>query len=113
MWRKTGHYARARIKKIDVSKAEALPGVRAVLTGEELQYKLGLYIVDKDILAKKEVRHYGEAVAAVAADTLEIAKRAVDLIDVEYEVLELILNHMDAKRRSSPHPPGSGQLRLL
>ncbi|MEW6565250.1 MAG: xanthine dehydrogenase family protein molybdopterin-binding subunit [Spirochaetota bacterium] len=103
---KKSPHARARIKKIDVSKAQALPGVRAVLTGEELNYKLGLYIVDKDILAKKEVRHYGEAVAAVAADTLEIAKKAVDLIDVEYEVLEPILNHMDAIKEGAPliHP---------
>lgn len=103
---KKSPHARARIRHIDVSKAQALPGVRAVLTGEELHYKLGLYIVDKDILAKKEVRHYGEAVAAVAADTLEIAKKAVDLIDVEYEVLEPILNHMDAIKEGAPliHP---------
>lgn len=103
---KKSPHARALIKRIDVSKAQALSGVRAVLTGEELNYKLGLYIVDKDILAKKEVRHYGEAVAAVAADTLEIAKKAVDLIEVEYEVLEPILNHMDALKKDAPliHP---------
>lgn len=103
---KKSPHARALIKKIDISKAAALPGVRAVLTGEELNYKLGLYIVDKDILAKKEVRHYGEAVAAVAADSLEIAKQAVDLIEVEYEVLEPILNHMDAIKEGAPliHP---------
>ncbi len=93
---KKSPHARAKIKKIDVSKAEALPGVRAVLTGAELDYRLGLYIVDKDILAKGEVRHYGEAVAAVAADTLSIAKQAVDLIDVDYEVLKPVLSHMDA-----------------
>lgn len=103
---KKSPHARALIKKIDVSKAQALPGVRAVLTGKELNYKLGLYIVDKDILAKKEVRHYGEAVAAVAADTPEIAKKAVDLIEVEYEVLKPILNHMDAIKEDAPliHP---------
>ncbi|MFQ3547774.1 MAG: xanthine dehydrogenase family protein molybdopterin-binding subunit, partial [Termitinemataceae bacterium] len=103
---KKSPHARALIKRIDVSKAAALPGVRAVLTGDELPYKLGLYIVDKDILAKKEVRHYGEAVAAVAADTLEIAREAVDLIEVEYEVLEPILNHMDAIKEGAPliHP---------
>ena len=49
--------------------------MRAILTGSELDYRLGLYVVDKDILAKNEVRHYGEAVAAVAADTLAIARR--------------------------------------
>jgi CO/xanthine dehydrogenase Mo-binding subunit len=103
---KKSPHARARIRKIDVSRAEALPGVRAVLVGDQLDYKLGLYIVDKDILAKGEVRHYGEAVAAVAADTLEIAHRAVELIDVDYEVLEPVLNHMDALKDGAPlvHP---------
>ena len=60
---KKSPHARAKIRKIDASKALALPGVRAVLLGSELNYKLGLYVVDKDILAKNEVRHYGEAVA--------------------------------------------------
>ena len=72
---KESPHARAKILSIDTSKAEALPGVRAVLVGSELDYKVGLYVVDKDILAKDEVRHYGEAVAAVAAETLEIASR--------------------------------------
>ena len=77
---KKSPYARARIVSIDTAAAEALPGVRAVLVGSELDYKLGLYVVDKDILAKGVVRHFGEGVAAVAADTLEIAREAVDLI---------------------------------
>jgi CO/xanthine dehydrogenase Mo-binding subunit len=81
---KKSPHARAKILRIDTSKAEGLPGVRAVIIGKELDYRLGLYVVDKDILAKDEVRHYGEAVAGVAADTIEIAKRAVDLIEVEY-----------------------------
>jgi CO/xanthine dehydrogenase Mo-binding subunit len=99
---KKSPHARARILKVDVSRAEALPGVRAVLVGSELDYRLGLYVVDKDILAKKEVRHYGEAVAAVAADTLEAAREAVELIQVEYEVLTPVLNHMDALKPGAP-----------
>ncbi len=103
---KKSPHARAKILSIDTKKAEALSGVRAVLVGAELDYKLGLYVVDKDILAKGEVRHYGEAVAAVAADTQEIAKAAVDLIEVEYEVLPPVLNHMDALKPDAPlvHP---------
>ncbi|WP_455382723.1 xanthine dehydrogenase family protein molybdopterin-binding subunit, partial [Salinispira pacifica] len=103
---KKSPHARARIKRINTRKAAALPGVRAVLTGEELDFRLGLYVVDKDILAKRDVRHYGEAVAAVAADTLEIAKQAVDLIEVEYEVLKPVLSHMDALKKNAPlvHP---------
>jgi CO/xanthine dehydrogenase Mo-binding subunit len=103
---KKSPHARARIRRIDVSQAEALPGVRAVLTGAELDYRIGLYIVDKHILARGEVRHFGEAVAAVAADTLEIARRAVDLIEVHYDVLPAVLTHTDALRDGAPlvHP---------
>ena len=103
---KKSPHARAKIRRIDVSRAERLPGVHAVLTGHDLDYRLGLYVVDKDILAKNEVRHCGEAVAAVAADTLAIAREAVELIDVDYEVLPPILNHMDALTPAAPlvHP---------
>ena len=77
-----------------------------MLVGSELQEKLGLYVVDKDILAKDVVRHYGEAVAAVAAETPEIASEAVDLIEVEFEVLEPVLDQMKALETDAPlvHP---------
>ena len=99
-------HARARILRIDTAKAQQLVGVHAVLTGHDLDYKLGLYVVDKDILAKDEVRHYGEAVAAVAAETPDIAARAIDLIEVEYEPLPPVLNHVDALKPEAPlvHP---------
>lgn len=89
-------HARARILRIDTARAEALPGVHAVLTGHELDYRLGLYVVDKDILAKDVVRHFGEAVAAVAAETPETASEAVDLIEVEYDVLTPVLDPIEA-----------------
>jgi len=103
---KKSPHARAKIRRIDVSRAARLPGVRAILTGRDLDYRIGLYVVDKDILAKGVVRHYGEAVAAVAADTLAIAREAADLIEVDYEVLPGILNHMDALKEGAPlvHP---------
>ncbi len=103
---KQSPHARARIVKIDTRKAKSLPGVRAVVTGEELQYRLGLYVVDKDILAKTEVRHFGEAVAAVAADSPLIAQKAVKLIEVEYEVLEPVLHPLKALEKTAPlvHP---------
>lgn len=103
---KVSPHARARIVRIDTQKARELPGVRAVVIGEELDYRVGLYVVDKAVLAKNEVRHYGEAVAAVAADSLEIAQRAVDLIDVEYEVLDPVLHPLDALKEDAPlvHP---------
>ena len=103
---KTSPHARARIVSIDTSAAEAIPGVRAVVIGKDLEYKLGLYVVDKDILARNEVRHFGEAVAAVAADTLEIAQKAVEVIQVEYEELEPVLHPKDALKDDAPlvHP---------
>jgi len=103
---KKSPHARARIVGVDTSKAECLSGVHAVLTGRELDYRLGLYVVDKDILAKDVVRHFGEAVAAVAADSDEIASRAVDLIEVEYEVLPPVLDPMEAIKPEAPlvHP---------
>jgi CO/xanthine dehydrogenase Mo-binding subunit len=103
---KKSPHARANIISIDTSKAAALPGVHAVLTGHELDYRLGLYVVDKDILAKDVIRHFGEAVAAVAADTLEIAEQAVELIDVVYEILPPVLDPMESIKPDAPlvHP---------
>jgi CO/xanthine dehydrogenase Mo-binding subunit len=103
---KKSPHARARIVRIDTAKAAALPGVRAILTGDELDYHIGLYIVDKYILARGEVRHFGEAVAAVAADSLEQARAAADAIEVEYQVLAPVLHHLDALRPDAPlvHP---------
>lgn len=103
---KQSPHARARILGIDVSRASKVPGVRAIVTGGELDIRLGLYVVDKYILAKGEVRHYGEAVAAVAADTLREAKKAADLIRVEYEVLPPVLHPLDALEKNAPlvHP---------
>jgi CO/xanthine dehydrogenase Mo-binding subunit len=103
---KQSPHARARILSIDTSKAKSLSGVHAVLTGDELDYRVGLYVVDKPILAKDVVRHVGEAVAAVAAESLDIASRAIELIDVEYEVLPPVLSQVEALDESSPrvHP---------
>ncbi|HSN94956.1 MAG TPA: xanthine dehydrogenase family protein molybdopterin-binding subunit [Anaerolineaceae bacterium] len=80
-------YARARIVSIDTSKAKALPGVRAVLCGEDSDILVGLYMQDKRVLAKGETRYHGDVVAAVAADDEETAERAITLLDVVYEPL--------------------------
>lgn len=78
------------IKKIDTSKAEALQGVRAIATGKDVPYKQGIYLVDRPIITPDRVRYVGEPVAVVAADSLEIARRAVELIEVEYEELPVV-----------------------
>ncbi len=85
-------HAHAEIVCIDASKAEALPGVKAVLLGRDLPYLLGLYMVDKPVLAKHKVRYHGEPVAAVAAVDETTAARAVGLIEVEYKTLPAVLS---------------------
>ena len=87
---KTSPYAHARIISINTSKAAALPGVRAVIAGRDAAYIVGIYMQDRPILAQDKVRYYGEAVAAVAADSEETAEAAVRLIDVDYEALPVV-----------------------
>jgi CO/xanthine dehydrogenase Mo-binding subunit len=83
-------YARAEILSIDVSVAKALPGVKAVLLGEDIPYLVGLYMVDKRILARGTVRYQGEPVAAVAAVDEKTAELAVSKIKIEYKQLPSI-----------------------
>lgn len=85
-------YARAEIVSIDTSAAKALPGVKAVLTGDDIPYLVGLYMVDKRILAHDKVRYQGEPVAAVAAIDEKTAERAVTLIKIEYKQLPGVMN---------------------
>lgn len=80
--------AHAKIISIDTSRAEKLPGVRVVITGKDaLERRYGGYVKDQHILCRNLVRHVGDGVAAVAADTLDIAEKAIDLIEVKYEEL--------------------------
>ena len=102
----TSPHPAARIVRIDTEKARSMPGVKAVLTGADLPYKLGLYMEDKDILARGVVRHQGEAVAAVAAETVEQARAACEAITVEYQPLAPVLDVHAALRDGAPqvHP---------
>ena len=91
--------ASGKIKRIDASKALALRGVHAVVTGEDCTgLKIGRRLYDMPILADGEVRFIGEKVAAVAADTELIAEEAVSLIDVEYEETEPILDPVETMK---------------
>jgi len=86
-------YAHARILNIDTSKAEALPGVKCVITGTDLpdvtfgNWRLFTDTQDEYALARDKVRFIGDEVAAVAAIDKDIAEEALDLIDVQYEEL--------------------------
>lgn len=99
--------AHARIKKIDVTQAAKLPGVKAVITGADLSgVRIGKKIVDMPVIAETVVRYIGEKVAAVAAETEAIAEAALDLIDVEYEDLLVLTDPVQAVRQDAPllHP---------
>jgi CO/xanthine dehydrogenase Mo-binding subunit len=93
----------ARIVSIDTSRARALPGVHAVLTGEDLPDRtIGRSIRDQFPLARSRVRFAGDKVAAVAADTAEIAEEALLLIDVEYEELPAVFDPIEAMKSDAP-----------
>ncbi len=93
----------ARIVKIDKSKAEQLPGVRAIITGADIPaVMVGLRMKDMPLLATERVRYVGEPVAAVAADSAEIAEEAMNLIDVQYEALPYVTDPVEAIRPGAP-----------
>jgi xanthine dehydrogenase molybdenum-binding subunit len=98
--------AHARIKRIDASKALALPGVKAILTHADVPRVLhygsphprsASVTMDQYILDTK-VRYWGEGIAAVAATSEEIADEAIELIEVEYDVLPAALTVSEAER---------------
>jgi nicotinate dehydrogenase large molybdopterin subunit len=102
--------ASARIKHIDTSAAEAMPGVMAVLTGKEIPTNsFGPTFQDQPVLADTIVRHAGDGVAAVAAVTEQIANEALAKIVVEYEPLPVVLDPVAAMLEDSPkvHAPNS------
>ena len=103
---KRSPYPHAKITRIDTSAAKALPGVRAVIISGDVPNKLyGVMLKDTPMLARDRVRYVGEAVAAVAADTLEIAEEAIDLIQVEYEPLPFVTDaEIAAKGEVILHP---------
>lgn len=94
-------YAHAEIVSIDTDEAKALPGVHLVLTGEDTPLTLsGVIKKEHRILATGKVRFVGEEVVAVLAEDEEIARNAVDLVQVEYEPLPALLDPEEAMTSS-------------
>ena len=100
-------YPHARIVRIDTSQAEALPGVLAVMIGDDVRgMRTGMVFHDDPLLAWDETLFVGDRVAAVCAQDAETAERGVALIDVEYEELPALLTSAHATADSAPivHP---------
>ena len=120
---KRGTVAHAIIKRIDVSKALALKGVKAVLTHENVPRVLhygsphprSASVTRDQYILDNRVRYWGEGVAAVAAISEEIAEEALDLIEVEYEPLPAVFTIEDAMRDGAPviHNNGLPQNQVL
>src|SRR4030042_1513022 len=103
-------HAHARIKRIDTSKVERLPGVEAVLIHNDVPSR---QMPRRDqrccYILEDHVRYAGDEVAAVAARTRAIAEEALDLFDVEYEVLPAIFDPAEAAKPDAPqlYPGGN------
>jgi len=106
-------HAHARILSIDTSAAQVLPGVRAVVTAQDLpsigdtvtdlgESVVNLRYTSNNVLAQDKVLYHGHAVAAVAADNPHLAEEAVRLIKVEYEVLPHVLDGRRAMASDAP-----------
>ncbi|NOX36791.1 MAG: xanthine dehydrogenase family protein molybdopterin-binding subunit [Calditrichaeota bacterium] len=109
-------YAHARIKKIDTSRAKSAPGVIAVFTGEDVKDVNGLpcgWQVNfrngdtmkepkHPLLVADKVRHVGDNVAMIVAETREQAKDAAELLDIEYEVLDAVTDPAKAIEEGAP-----------
>ncbi len=97
--------AHAKILSIDTSEAEKLPGVRAVITAKEagnVKYGVSPARYDENVFAVDRVLYVGDEVAAVAAESLYIAEKAVGLINVEYEELPAVFTIEDALKEGAP-----------
>ena len=106
-------HAHTRIRGIDTSRAEVLPGVKAVMTGADLadqpyefsgpeRLAVNFWYITRNIMAREKALYEGHAVAAVAAISASIANRALALIDVDYEVLPHVIDVEEAMADDAP-----------
>jgi selenium-dependent xanthine dehydrogenase len=106
-------YPRALVKKIDISAAQACPGVEAVLTAKDVpgEQLLGHVVHDWPVMIAEgeETRYVGDSLAVLAATTKETARKALELIRVEYEELSPMLSPETAMAEGAPriHPKGN------
>ncbi len=105
LWGKVLHspLPHARILKVDTSKAQSLPGVKGVISANDISPRLvGATLKDMPILARDRVRFVGEEIAALAAVDKDVAEEAVGLIEVDYEELPTVFDPLEAIRPEAP-----------
>lgn len=104
-------YAHAKILKIDTSRAEKLAGVKAVITAKDVPHnRFGMSHQDQPVLADDKVRYMGDAVAVVAATSLEAAQEALGLIQVDYEPLPAVFDPLEAMKPEAPKIHGENNV---
>lgn len=105
---KFSDYPKAKVLKIDTAEAEALPGVHRVFTAKDIpgHKKVGLILRDWSVMiGEGETTHFiGDVIAGVLADTDEIARQAIDLIKIEYEVYKPETDVFKAIEGERVHP---------
>ena len=93
----------ARVRRVDISLAEKVPGVCAIITGADVEgFLIGKQIRDMPVLCWDKVRFIGDRVAAVAAETVDAAEEAIHLIEVDYELLPAVFDPLEAMAPTAP-----------
>ena len=107
---KRSEHAHANIISVDTSEAEKLQGVLRVFTASDVTgaNTVGLIVPDQPVFAEDKVRHYGDGIAMVVAETPECARKGADLVRVEYGKLEGVYDPEEAMKEAAPqvHPDG-------
>lgn len=98
----TSPYSHAKIKSIDIKEAQKIPGVQVIVTADYCPSITGVLLEDQPILAKDKVRYNGEPVAVVVANSEYEAKKAAELVSVQYEPLPVINSPSQALKADAP-----------
>ena len=104
-------HAHAKILSIDTSRAERLPGVKGIITAEDVpKNRFGFTHLDQPVLAGDKVRYRGDALAVVAAESWEAVTEALDLIKVKYQSLPAVFDPIEAMKEDAPKVHGDSNI---
>ena len=104
-------YPHAKILRLDTSRAESLPGIRAIITAKDVPFNAyGYNFKDQVVFAQDKVRYMGDPIVAVAAENEEIAEDALEFIDVGYEALPAVFDPREALKPNGPKVHEGGNL---